>query len=64
MKKKALQHAVLLYFSSNLDAIEDRREDKIMICDFSFVMMMMMDGFCIFFKSSILKYPEAIDKTC
>lgn len=63
MKKKALQHAVLLYFSSNLDAIEDRREDKIMICDYSFVMMM-MDGFCIFFKSSILKYPEAIDKTC
>lgn len=61
MKKKALQHAVLLYFSSNLDAIEDRREDKIMICDYSFVMM--MDGFCIFFKSSILKYPEAIDKT-
>lgn len=63
MKKKALQHAVLLYFSSNLDAIEDRREDKIMIRDYSFVMMM-MDGFCIFLKSSILKYPEAIDKTC
>lgn len=62
MKKKALQHAVLLYFSSNLEAIEDRREDKIMIRDYSFVMMM-MDGFCIFLKSSILKYPEAIDKT-
>lgn len=41
---------------------QKRREDKIMICDYSFVMM--MDGFCIFFKSSILKYPEAMDKTC